>query len=129
MKTSSVFATSLALLALLVTGCTGASPAVNSEAQHGGHADQNSKVEREANFSKLPAEDRPLAEAQGYCAVTAEPLGSMGAPLKIMIDDHAVFLCCQGCEQTAKSNPQQTLAKVEELRGKVKSEQTHNQTR
>lgn len=126
MKALSVFATGIASLALLVTGCTGASPAVNSDAQNGEHADQNAKAEREANFSKLPAEDRPLAEAQGYCAVTAEPLGSMGPPLKIMIDDQAVFLCCQGCEQTAKSNPEQTLAKVVELRGKVKSEQIRN---
>jgi Cu(I)/Ag(I) efflux system membrane fusion protein len=126
MKTVPVFAMSLTSLALLMSGCTGApsgSPAANPQAQHADHGDQSAAAEREANISKLSAEDRQLAAAQGYCAVTAEPLGSMGPPLKAMINGQAVFLCCQGCEEKANSHPEETLAKVEELKRKVKSEQ------
>ncbi len=78
--------------------------------------------EQQASFAKLSAEDRPLAEAQGYCAVTGEPLGSMGPPLKLMVNDQPVFVCCKGCEKKATSHPDQTLAKVAELKAKVKSE-------
>lgn len=128
MKMIPVFAMSLASLALSMSGCTGApggSPAANQQAQHADHGDQSATAEREASFSKLSAEDRQLAAAQGYCAVTAEPLGSMGPPLKTTINGQAVFLCCQGCEEKANSHPEETLAKVEELKRKVKSEEGH----
>jgi Cu(I)/Ag(I) efflux system membrane fusion protein len=70
-----------------------------------------------AELAKLNAEDRKLAEAQKYCPVlTANRLGSMGPPVKVMLDGQPVFLCCKGCEGKAKANSRETLAKVEELR-------------
>ena len=77
------------------------------------------------DVAELSDEDRLLAEAQGFCAVTAEPLGSMGPPLKLIVNDQPVFVCCKGCEKKAKSNPDKTLARVAELKTKVKSE-SHN---
>ena len=82
----------------------------------------HSRDEQQAGFAQLSAEDRSLAEAQGYCAVSGEPLGSMGPPLKLMVNDQPVFVCCKGCEKKATSHPDQTLAKVAELKAKVKSE-------
>jgi len=118
-------ATSFAALALFLTGCGSAqngSPTGTPQAQH---ADHNEKEEQKAALAQLSDEDRPLAEAQGYCVVTSEPLGSMGPPIKLVVNEQPVFVCCKGCEKKAKSNPDKTLAKVEELKTKVKSE-SHN---
>jgi Cu(I)/Ag(I) efflux system membrane fusion protein len=56
------------------------------------------------NIAKLSAEDQKLATAQGVCPVTGEPLGSMGVPIKLMLKDTPVFLCCKGCEKKAREN-------------------------
>lgn len=118
-------AASFAALALFLTGCGSAQNGTPTAATNAHHANHGEKEEQKANFAKLSDEDRPLAEAQGYCAVTAEPLGSMGPPLKLVVNEQPVFVCCKGCEKKAKSNPDKTLAKVEELKAKVKSESTH----
>ena len=72
----------------------------------------------EAALNELPEEDRALAKAQKFCAVAGEKgrLGSMGKPVKIMVEGQPVFLCCDGCEEEAQKNPQETLAKVEKLK-------------
>ncbi len=116
---------SVAWLALLLAGCGSAqngTPTATPNAQHADHGDHVDKEEQKAAFAKLSDEDRPLAEAQGYCVVTSEPLGSMGPPIKLVVNEQPVFVCCKGCEKKAKSNPDKTLAKVEELKAKVKSE-------
>ena len=118
-----LFAVSVASLALFLTGCGSAQNGTPPAAPNPQHAD---KEEQKANFAKLNDEDRPLAEAQGYCAVTTEPLGSMGLPIKLVVNEQPVFVCCKGCEKKAKSNPDKTLAKVEELKAKVKKEDSHD---
>jgi hypothetical protein len=70
----------------------------------------------------LSPEDQKLVEAQEYCAVTNESrLGEMGEPLKIMVKGQPVFLCCSGCRKRALADPDKTLARVEELKAKVKA--------
>lgn len=70
-----------------------------------------------AALGKLSPADRTLAEAQRFCAVMPESrLGSMGTPVKVMIDGTPVFLCCKSCEDDAKSNPKETVAKVASLK-------------
>jgi uncharacterized protein (TIGR03000 family) len=72
-----------------------------------------------ANLAKLSPEDRKLAEAQKVCAVQRDNrLGAMGVPVKVMIHGQPVFLCCQGCEETALADPDKTLAVARELRAK-----------
>lgn len=72
------------------------------------------------SLAKLSPADRKLAESQKHCAVqNNNELGSMGVPAKIMVNGQPVFLCCRGCEKTAQSNPERTLAKVAELRTKT----------
>lgn len=71
---------------------------------------------------KLSPDDQALADAQGYCVETGEPLGSMGTPIKLTIKGQPVFICCKGCQKDAEEHPDQTLAKVEELKKKVKTE-------
>lgn len=69
-----------------------------------------------AALSKLSDEDRVLAEAQRFCPILPKSrLGSMGTPIKLMLEDQPVFLCCKGCEAAARKKPQETLAKVRQL--------------
>ena len=85
-----------------------------------GNQDLSSRTEEQASsLAKLSDEDRLSATAQGFCAVTSEPLGSMGAPLKLSIKDQTIWVCCKGCEKKALANPDQTLAKVTELKAQV----------
>jgi hypothetical protein len=75
-----------------------------------------------AVLAKLPANERGLAETQRFCVVMGKsPLGSMGAPVKLMIEGKPVFLCCEGCRDEALANPKETLTRVTELT-KVKTD-------
>jgi membrane fusion protein, copper/silver efflux system len=72
-------------------------------------------------MGKLTVEDRRLAEAQKICPVLKDsPLGSMGVPIKLMIQDQPVFLCCKNCEKGALANPKKTLDEVATLKSKIK---------
>lgn len=69
--------------------------------------------------AKLSPDDRKLVEAQEWCVVSDdERLGSMGAPIKLMIKETPVFVCCKGCKKKAESDPDKTLAKLAELKVK-----------
>jgi len=93
--------------------------ACSSESAPKPAAETTKKSPREEAFAKLDPADRELAEAQGYCAVSEAELGSMGMPIKLVINDQPVFLCCKGCEAEAKSEPEKTLATAEASRKKV----------
>lgn len=80
--------------------------------------------EREEALAKLDPEDRKLAEAQGFCALSGEPLGSMGAPVKVAVGGETVFVCCEGCSEGAAKNPDKTLKRVAEFKAKVAAGQT-----
>jgi hypothetical protein len=75
-----------------------------------------------AELAKLSAEDRRLAEEQKFCPILpGNRLGSMGKPVKVRLRGKPVFLCCGGCEDKAKADPEGTLKKVEELKNKTQS--------
>lgn len=79
--------------------------------------DKDAKIK--AALDKLDPADRKLAEEQKYCALETENrLGSMGTPIKVMIQGQPVFLCCKGCEKTAQKEPEKTLATVEKLKSR-----------
>jgi len=70
-----------------------------------------------AELAKLPMQERIAAESQKYCAINTKGfLGSMGAPIKLMLEGKPVYLCCDGCTAKAQANSAATLAKVEELK-------------
>lgn len=66
-----------------------------------------------AQIDKLPEADREAAKSQQVCAITGEPLGSMGIPVKMEVEGHPVFLCCKGCEADFNADPKAALAKVQ----------------
>jgi hypothetical protein len=74
----------------------------------------------EANMAALAADDRELAEAQGFCPIMVKSrLGAMGTPIKVMVNDQPIFVCCAGCSKKAVANPEKTLVVVAELKAKV----------
>jgi Cu(I)/Ag(I) efflux system membrane fusion protein len=68
-----------------------------------------------AVLAKLSGADRRLAESQKVCPVLLGKLGSMGMPVKVILEGQTVFLCCGSCEAKARANPAATLAKTMEL--------------
>jgi hypothetical protein len=107
MKASLQGAILLLFLSLLTFGC----------ANNGSPPPQDKEAKIAAGLDKLDPEDRELAEEQKFCAVETENrLGSMGKPIKLTIKDETVFVCCKHCEETAKKDPDKTLARVEEFK-------------
>jgi Cu(I)/Ag(I) efflux system membrane fusion protein len=81
--------------------------------------DEDAKFQ--AVLNKLSPQDRPLVEAQGYCPVLGNRLGSMGAPVAVQLQGQKVFLCCKTCVKKAKANEKKTLAKTADLRSRPKT--------
>jgi hypothetical protein len=46
----------------------------------------------------------------------------MGVPIKVMVNDQPVFVCCNGCTKQATNEVDKTLKKVADLRAGQKSE-------
>lgn len=85
-----------------------------------GDTGHSAEVQKERG--KLSPEDRALVDAQEWCVISQEErLGSMGAPIKLMIKDQPVFICCKGCKKKAESDPDKTLATVAELKAKAQA--------
>jgi hypothetical protein len=85
--------------------------------EHGDHehaGQESDAAEIAEQLAKLSPEDRAAAEKQKVCPVTGEPLGSMGVPRKVAVNDREVFICCEGCEEELKADPEKYLAKLPE---------------
>ncbi len=82
--------------------------------QHAGHAPHQGHSQYEAALASLSAEDRALAEEQKVCPVSGQALGSMGTPVKVTVAGREVLLCCQGCEQALRADPEKYLAKLDQ---------------
>jgi hypothetical protein len=83
---------------------------------------QDEEAEIKTARAELSPEDQQVVEAQEFCAVMPDKrLGVMGPPLKLMVKEQPVFLCCKGCRRKALADTDKTLAKVEELKAKVKA--------
>lgn len=80
-----------------------------------------------AAVAKLTASDRMIAESQRYCAVRVKSeLGSMGTPVKVVLEGQPVFLCCAGCKKAAVANPKATLATVKQQKAKGEPGHAHH---
>ncbi len=79
-----------------------------------------------ASLAKLAPQDQALAESQHECPISeGSELGSMGVPIKLMVDGHTVFVCCEGCREQALAHPDKTLQKVRQLH-RVHHEERHD---
>ncbi|QDT04966.1 YHS domain protein [Rubripirellula lacrimiformis] len=59
--------------------------------------------------------------AQKVCPVMDEPLGGMGTPVKVLIGDKPVYLCCKGCVKKVQAEPAKYLAMVADRRSEGQS--------
>src|SRR5207302_7213353 len=75
---------------------------------------EDAEANAKANLAKLSTPDRRLAEAQKVCPVLKNRLGTMGTPAKLLLKGQPVFLCCKGCQEEAKSDPDKMLTAAEE---------------
>ncbi len=74
-------------------------------------------------LAKLSPEDRKLAASQKFCPVLSDSrLGSMGVPVKVMVNNQPVFVCCNACAKQAANEAAATLKKVADLRAGKKAE-------
>jgi hypothetical protein len=70
-----------------------------------------------ANLASLSPEDRRLALSQGFCAADGceTRLGAGGPPLKAVLQEEPVFLCCEACERWARAHPAEAVARLHTL--------------
>lgn len=69
--------------------------------------------EIEKGLAELSPEDQALARKQKVCPVSGEALGAMGKPYKIEVAGRTVFLCCSGCEDEIRKEPDKFLKKLD----------------
>jgi YHS domain-containing protein len=69
--------------------------------------------ETSANATELSEADAALAKQQRVCPVSGDVLGAMGKPYKVTLQGKTVFLCCSGCEEELRKNPEKYLSKLE----------------
>jgi hypothetical protein len=102
---------------LFLSGCDSGPPRPTLSRQAA--AIEKIKIER----AQLSVEDRALVDAQEWCVISDDQrLGSMGAPIKLNIKGQPVFICCKACRTKAENDPDATLAKLEELKTKARTE-------
>ncbi len=70
-------------------------------------------------LSKLPVKvalldrsDSAGIARQKTCPVSGGALGSMGTPIKVLVGDQPLYLCCKGCLGKFQKNPQYYLDKM-----------------
>jgi YHS domain-containing protein len=66
----------------------------------------------EITITTSTAADVAAIAAQKVCPVMDEPLGGMGTPIKVMVGDKPIFLCCKGCIKKIQAEPAKYLAMV-----------------
>lgn len=115
------------LMLLLAIAVATVSFASGSASAHEGHDDakkghdHEAMIKRENKITKallaLPSEDQKLAEAQRFCPImTYDRLGTMGTPIKVMVEGKPVFLCCKACKEDAVKGGEKTVKTVMKLR-------------
>ncbi len=71
-------------------------------------------------LAALVEDDREGIARQKVCPVMGGALGSMGEPVKLLVDNHALYLCCRGCVRKVQEAPDTYLAKVRQGHGGVR---------
>ncbi|MEM6467960.1 MAG: hypothetical protein AAF802_00215 [Planctomycetota bacterium] len=66
----------------------------------------------EITVTTSTAADAAAIAAQKVCPVMDEPLGGMGTPIKVMVGDKPIYLCCKGCIKKVQAEPAKYLAMV-----------------
>ena len=70
-------------------------------------------TKRKTPKTSLSREDQILVDKQRICPVTELALDSMGGPVTVIVSGKKVFVCCAGCTQRLKDEPEKYLARLE----------------
>lgn len=97
---------------LMVTGC-GSQQAAESPTGQSQATDGPEIPENMSGIAELAQAEQEAALQQEICPVSEKPLGSMGKPGKVTVKDQEVFVCCGGCVDPVKQDPEKYLAKLE----------------
>jgi YHS domain-containing protein len=84
----------------------------DAAATDGGAATDGLTADQVEAFASLSPAEREAVIAQKICPVTEEPLGSMGPPLPVEIDGKTYYVCCEGCVDGLKEDPEKHLATI-----------------
>ncbi len=71
-----------------------------------------SKAKPQVKLATIEPSDRANVARQRVCPVTGAALGSMGDPIKVLVGDQPLYLCCKGCLGKVQSAPETYLRKV-----------------
>ena len=93
------------------TGMQHDEPAMNHD-EHNMAPGQSDMEKMKTALAKLSPEDAASAEKQHFCPVSGKMLGVMGAPQKVSVNGHTVWICCSGCEEKLLADPDTYLAKL-----------------
>ena len=107
-----------AVLAATLIGCGGGTNPAHETTKDSTAKDADKAADGLPGLKELDEADRKLAEKQKYCPKTGELLGSMGKPYKIKLNGRDVFLCCDGCEEEVKKDPEKYLKILDEKTAK-----------
>lgn len=67
------------------------------------------------NVVPLTEADRPLIERQRICPVMDAGLRDHGTPIKLLVNNQPLYLCCEGCIEEVQKNPQHYVNKLAQL--------------
>jgi len=89
----------------------------HDEHGHEGHDHANlteDQAKIDAELAKLTPEELKVAELQEKkCPVSDHLLGSMGKPILVTdVEGKDVLVCCAGCEEPLRKEPEKYLAKI-----------------
>lgn len=70
------------------------------------------------NIKKLPKEEQERALAQKICPNCGMNLGALGMPPKLEVAGRTIYLCCNGCGNAVKKDPQAAFDKIEAAKPK-----------
>lgn len=73
--------------------------------------------------------NRPAAAGksdQRFCPVTGAELGSMGTPILVTVQGKTVYVCCGGCVEKLKRNPEKYLGASTQLETTDLKRETNN---
>ena len=105
-----------AVLLAAIVGCSSKPAAPKSAAPANNQAGTTESEEEGIAkvLASMSPEDRELVIKQKVCPVSGERLGTpaMGAPPKVDVKGHAVFICCPNCRDELLNEPDKYLAKL-----------------
>lgn len=65
---------------------------------------------QQVTVAMLTEADRDGLDRQEVCPVTKARLGSMGTPIKVLVGQQPLYLCCRGCVSKVEERPEAYLS-------------------